>query len=79
MDFPILRNLLLYRPTHIRWLGYIFAFLLFPVAIPVYLVGNYQQKHLRHEISVILHTGKEIMLLLEKEEKEQTGEKEDIQ
>ena len=59
MDYPILRNLLLYNPCGNKTIGWIIMWLL-PITLPLYLIGNWEQKQLRHELQVIRHTNREI-------------------
>ena len=59
MDYPILRNLLLYNPCGKKTIGWIVMWLL-PLTLPLYLIGNWEQKQLRHELQVIAHTNGEI-------------------
>lgn len=59
MDYPILRNLLLYNPCGHKTIGWIIMWLL-PITLPLYLIGNWEQKQLRHELQVIGHTNREI-------------------
>lgn len=59
MDYPILRNRLLYNPCGQKNIGWIVMWLL-PLTLPLYLIGNWEQKQLRHELQVIAHTNGEI-------------------
>lgn len=61
-DYPVLRSLWLYHPTGLRWMAWT-AVLLFPVGIPVWLVGIYQQKELRAELHKILRVSAELEVL----------------
>lgn len=61
-DYPVLRSLWLYHPTGLRWMAWT-AVLLFPVGIPVWLVGIYQQKELRAELQKILRVSAELEVL----------------
>lgn len=51
MDFPIIRQLLSYKPTGNNVLGYALAALL-PLSLPLYLVGTRHQKNLKNEIKI---------------------------
>ena len=51
MDFPIIRQLLSYKPTGNKALGYALAALL-PLSLPLYLVGTRHQKNLKNEIKI---------------------------
>lgn len=66
MDYPIIRDLLLYYPCKDKKLGFFIALLL-PLSLPIYFIGIYEQKLLRHEIGVIRKTNKEILTIIEKE------------
>ena len=67
MDYPILRNLWVYRPApSVKW-GYVLV-VFFPVGLPLYWIGSYQQRLLRNEIEGVIHTNGELCTLLEKEE-----------
>lgn len=68
MDYPILRNLLLYYPCKNKGLGTIIALIL-PISIPIYLIGIYEQKLLRREFALIRKTNKDVKTLVEKEYK----------
>ena len=70
MDYPILRNLLLYYPCKDKRVGTLLALIL-PLSIPVYLIGVYEQKLLRQEFSQIRKTNKEITTIIEKEYKDE--------
>lgn len=64
-DFPILRNLWAYRPAKVKWLGYSLTYV-FPVGLPIYMIGLYQQKQLKQELQSISDTAWTIMELLPK-------------
>ncbi|MBQ0121945.1 MAG: LptF/LptG family permease [Bacteroidales bacterium] len=49
MDFPIIRQLLTYRPAAIPALGVVLAALL-PLSVPFYLIGLRHQKNLKREL-----------------------------
>ena len=70
MDYPIIRNLLLYYPCKDKKVGTLLALIL-PLSIPVYLIGVYEQKLLRQEFSQIRKTNKEITSIIEKEYKDE--------
>lgn len=48
-NYPVLRMLLLYQPCHIRWIG-ITMTVLFPISVPIYFIGNWEQSRLRREL-----------------------------
>ncbi len=62
-DYPVLRSLWLYHPTNYGWVGWTCA-VLFPIGIPVYLLGLDSQKKLKAEIDVIIKVSSEIEKLL---------------
>lgn len=55
MDLPIMRSLWLYKPSSYKWIG-ITCVILFPIGLPIYLLGISSQKHLLNEIKSILKT-----------------------
>lgn len=69
INYPVLRMLLLYQPSHIRWVGISMA-ILFPVSIPVYLIGSWEQSRLRQELRTIQNTNKEVLSIIRETEKE---------
>lgn len=64
LDFPLLRRLWIYRPANSKWLGYTFA-TIFPIGIPLYLIGTSQQKQLKQEIQAIIKVSTAVMEMLE--------------
>ncbi len=54
MDFPIIRQLFLYRPCGATWLGWICA-IVFPVGLLGYLLGTRLQKKLKGEIGTTVN------------------------
>ena len=70
MDYPIIRNLLLYYPCKNKKIGTLLALIL-PLSIPVYIIGIYEQKLLRQEFALIRKTNKEIITIIEKEYKDE--------
>lgn len=67
MDFPILRNLILYHPMPIHNVGWLFI-IVFPIGLPIYLIGIKQQKILKREISTIVSVCNQLDDLLSKDE-----------
>ncbi|MCD7710490.1 MAG: LptF/LptG family permease, partial [Porphyromonadaceae bacterium] len=59
MDYPILRNLLLYNPCGRKTVGWVILWI-FPITLPVYLIGRWEQKQLRLELATINRTDQEI-------------------
>ena len=73
MDYPILRNLWVYRPApSVKW-GYVLA-ALFPIGLLLYWIGSRQQRLLRNEVEAIVHTNEELCVQLEKEESDRIEE-----
>ncbi len=63
MDFPVIRQLLTYRPTGNKKVGYALAALL-PLSIPFYLVGTRHQKNLKNEIQAAIKVCDELMEMM---------------
>ena len=55
MDFPVIRQLLTYRPTGNKTLGSVLA-VLFPIGLPAWLVGLRHQKNLKRDIQLTAKT-----------------------
>ena len=55
MDYPIIRQLLTYRPTSNKTIGTALA-ALFPIGVPVWLVGLRHQKNLKRDIRATIKT-----------------------
>ena len=55
MDFPVIRQLLTYQPVTIKNVGTVIA-ALFPIALPLWLVGLRHQKNLKRDISMTIKT-----------------------
>ena len=66
MDYPIIRHLLTYRPAPNSTLGIVFA-ALFPVGLPVWLVGLRHQKNLKRDISQVMTTCDQLAAILNDE------------
>lgn len=66
MDYPVLRKLWLYRPARNRAMGYTFM-ILFPIGLPLYLLGLLEQRGLRRNLKTVRQTNGEMIALLEKE------------
>ncbi|MCM1021919.1 MAG: LptF/LptG family permease [Muribaculum sp.] len=63
MELPIMRNLWFYHPTNYKAIAWIFI-ILFPIGLPLYLVGTHQQQKLKEELQHIVVTSKELINLL---------------
>lgn len=66
MDLPILRSLWLYHPTNYKWVGYLAA-VLFPLGLPIYIMGIRSQNKFKDEIRLICSVVDEITILLNKD------------
>lgn len=62
-DYPILRSLWLYHPTGMVAVAKT-AIVLFPIGVPVWLVGRKQQADLRQELSQIVKVSEQLIALL---------------
>ena len=68
MDYPIIRQMLTYHVTNYKHVGTTLA-VLFPVGLPLYLVGTHHQSNLKKEIATAVKVCDEmtqILTLLEK-------------
>ena len=63
MDFPIVRQLLTYHVTNYKQVGTALA-ILFPVGLPLYLVGTRHQSNLKKELKSALHVCDEITKII---------------
>ena len=64
LDFPLLRRLWIYRPAKSKWLGYTLA-TIFPIGIPLYLIGISQHKQLKQEIRTIIKVSTAVMEMID--------------
>ena len=55
MDYPVIRQLLTYRPVGNKTLGSVMA-ALFPIGLPVWLVGLRHQKNLKRDVRLTIKT-----------------------
>ena len=63
MDYPIIRQLLTYHITNYKHLGSALA-VLFPVGLPLYLVGSRHQSNLKRELNTTVRVCDEISQIL---------------
>ncbi len=63
MDFPIIRQLLTYCPTRNKKAGTVFA-VLFPIGLPLWLVGLRHQKNLKRDIRQTVKTCDQMTAIL---------------
>ena len=62
MDYPVIRQLLTYRPTGNKTLGTVLA-ALFPIGIPGWLVGLRHQKNLKRDIRATIKTSDQLIAI----------------
>jgi len=64
MELPVMRHLWLHHPSGYRWLSWTFI-VLFPIGLPLYLLGLRFQKQLKDDIQHIVTTCNELAVLLQ--------------
>lgn len=69
MDYPILRSLWIYHPTGLRWVAWS-AIIIFPIGLPLYLIGRRSIRHLDSETATIEKVSKEEIKLIEERQKD---------
>ena len=62
MDYPIIRQLLTYRPTGNKTVGTVLA-ALFPIGLPGWLVGLRHQKNLKRDIRATIKTSDQLIAI----------------
>jgi lipopolysaccharide export system permease protein len=63
LDFPVIMPQWIYHPSHKKWLSAL-AMLLFPVSIPIWILGYIKQRRLCEDISATIATCKAVDDLL---------------
>lgn len=63
MDLPIVRQLFTYHVTNYKQVGMALA-VLFPIGLPLYLIGTRHQANLKHEIKAAVHVCDEITKII---------------
>ncbi len=63
MDYPVIRQLLTYQPTSNKTLGSVIA-ALFPIGLPLWLVGTRHQRNLKRDISQTVKTCDQLVAIL---------------
>ncbi len=63
MELPVMRHLWLYKPSSYKWLSWVFI-IIFPIGIPLYLIGLRSQNQLKEELRHIITTDEELAVLL---------------
>lgn len=74
-EYPVVTSIWLYRPAPRRWLAWT-AIILFPIGIPVWLLGNIYLHRLRRELLTIIRIDSSVMPLLRDGD---SGAKQDLQ
>ena len=62
--YPIVTSLWLYRPAPRKWIGWT-AMILFPIGIPVWVLGNLAMRRLRKEMQLIISLDESLTDLIE--------------
>lgn len=62
--YPIVTSLWLYRPAPRKWIGWT-AMILFPIGIPVWVLGNIAMRRLRKEMQLIISLDESLADLIE--------------
>ncbi len=66
MDYPVIRQLLTYRPVGNKTLGTIIA-ALFPIGLPAWLIGLRHQKNLKRDIQLTIKTCDQLVAIMNDE------------
>lgn len=66
MDYPMIRQLLTYGPINNKEIGTFLA-MLFPIALPLWLVGIRHQKNLKRDIQLTIKTSEQLVAIFEGE------------
>lgn len=62
MDYPVIRQLLTYQPTTNKTLGTVLA-ALFPIGLPLWLIGTRHQKNLKRDVSQTAKTSDQLVAI----------------
>ena len=62
MDYPVIRQLLTYQPVTNKNLGTVLA-ALFPIGLPVWLVGLRHQKNLKRDVRLTIKTCEQLVAI----------------
>lgn len=65
MDYPIVRQLWFHQPSSSKWMSYT-AMILFPIGLPVYLIGMHCRKRLLKDVAAAANVTHEILTQLKK-------------
>lgn len=66
MDYPIIRRLWFHQPSYGKWMSYA-AMIVFPVGLPVYLIGMHCRKRLLKDVAAVANVTREIQTQLKKQ------------
>ncbi len=64
MDYPVIRSLWFIQPATTRWFGTLMS-ILFPIGIPIWIIGRSTQSRLRHELSTVASVSSQLITLIE--------------
>lgn len=64
MELPIMRSLWFYHPTGVKAVAWAFI-ILFPIGLPLWILGTRSQRELKEELQHIITTDNELISLLE--------------
>ena len=63
MDYPVIRQLLTYCPVGNKTVGTVFA-ALFPIGLPVWLIGLRHQKNLKRDVNLTIKTCDQLVAII---------------
>ena len=66
MDYPVIRRMWFHQPSYGKWMSYA-AMIVFPVGLPVYLIGLHCHKKLLKEVTAVANVTREIQTQLKKQ------------
>ena len=66
MDYPVIRRMWFHQPSYGKWMSYA-AMIVFPVGLPVYLIGLHCHKKLLKEVAAVANVTREIQTQLKKQ------------
>ena len=66
MDYPVIRRMWFHQPSYGKWMSYA-AMIVFPVGLPVYLIGLHCHKKLFKEVAAVANVTREIQTQLKKQ------------
>ncbi|MBQ1932262.1 MAG: LptF/LptG family permease [Muribaculaceae bacterium] len=66
MDYPVIRRMWFHQPSYGKWMSYA-SMIVFPVGLPVYLIGLHCHKKLLKEVAAVANVTREIQTQLKKQ------------